>query len=92
MKTVKAHHDTVDFTVPTESIILDIKGLRQNDNGTFTLENVTPTMIDYESVVELLKMAGVDEKDAHPLTEEFANNVFRHTLARQLAARTHRII
>ncbi len=91
MKTVKAHHATVDFTTDHESLILNIEGLRQNDNGTFTLDHVKPVNIDYESVLEMLKMAGIDDKDAHPLTEEFAHNVFRHSLARQLAARTSRV-
>jgi hypothetical protein len=70
-----------------ETLIVNIDGLRQNADGSFTLENVNPVCIDYDSVNELLKLAGVDRKDAEMLTDDFANSVFSHTLARQLSDR-----
>ncbi len=67
-------------------ITLKIEGLSQNRDGTFTFD-AEPVSIDYESIVELLKLAGVDMKDAHALTDEFAESVSIHTMARQLANR-----
>lgn len=74
-----------------QDLILEIEGMTQRQDGTFVIINVPHVDIPYGKIEEILRAAGVESMDAMMLTEDFANRIATHTLAKVLAQRTKRV-
>lgn len=74
---------------PASSTRLLIKGLHQNNDGSFTLEDCTVSELkNIEVVHDMLVDNGMDSADAVYLMGQFTAKVFQFRLSRLLAART----
>lgn len=78
---------------PTE-IVLEIKGLVPNGDGTFTLTGVKPVNLDhqhFEAMIEALQDQGVDLRKAERFVEEAHMSIQDQLLADAIAQRTRRV-
>lgn len=81
------------YETPNE-IVLEIEGLTDNGNGTFTLRGVNPINLDHENfedVVRDMTDKGVPRSLAIRLAEEASESIYRGLLADAIAQRARRV-
>lgn len=89
----KTHHETAEagYASDTESAVLRISGLRENRDGTFTLDGVKTVNVDYMSVDTILKDAGVPVQIREAQIETFAEEVRKAMMVDLLVQRMEQI-